>query len=186
MWWLVAAWLLAGWAPATFGQAWVQPKGEGSVSLGYQNWYAKNHLLGDGLKYDRGHMLTQVIGLGVAYGFTDRFTVTADLPVVFTRYDPVPGDLGVGAHGHRPHTVDDGAWHGTVTDVRLEARFNASLRPLAITPFFSAVVPTHRYETFGHAVAGRDMREYQFGVALGRQFDPILPRAYFDLRYGYC
>jgi hypothetical protein len=162
---------LAGLEPVAFAQAWAQPKGEGYVTLGYQNWYAKHHLLGTGLKADLGHMFTQVAGLGMAYGFTDRLTVTADLPVFFTRYDAVPGELGDGAHGHRPHTIDDGAWHGAVTDVRLEARFNASLRPLSITPFFGAVVPTHRYETFGHAVPGRDLREYQFGVAFGRQLE---------------
>jgi len=172
-------------APVAFAQAWVQPKGEGYVSFSYQNWYARNHLLGTGAKVDLGHMFTQVASLGMAYGVTERFTVTADLPLVLTRYAPIPGDLGEGAHGHRPHTIDDGAWHAAVTDLRLEARFNASLRPFAITPFFGALIPTNRYETFGHAVPGRDMREYQVGVAIGRQLDPILSRAYFDLRYGY-
>jgi hypothetical protein len=183
MWRLVC--LLAGLTPALFAQAWVQPRGEGYLSFGYQNWYARNHLQGTGLKADFGHMFTQVLGLSAAYGVTDRLTLTTDLPLVFTLYQPVPGDTGAGPHGLRANSVDDGNWHGTVTDIRMEGRFNASLRPLAVTPFFAASIPTHRYETFGHAVPSRDIREYQVGISVGRQLDPILPRAYFDFRYGY-
>jgi hypothetical protein len=131
-------------------------------------------------------MFTQVLGMGIAYGVTNRLTVTADLPLVFARYEPVPGDLGEGAHGIRPHTIDDGFWHSTVTDVRLEGRFNVAERPLAVTPFLAAIIPTHRYDTFGHASPSRDLREVLIGVNLGRQLHPVLPRAYFDLRYGFA
>jgi len=167
-----------------FGQAWVNPKGEGSVSFNYSNWYAKHHLLTSGARVDRGLMKTQVLAMGFNYGLTDRLTFTAEAPLVFARYVETAGS-GTASHGVRPHTIDDGFWHATVTDVRMEARYNLAARPLVVTPFFAAIIPTHTYETFGHASPGRDLREYQLGVGLGRQLRPLLSRAFLDVRYMY-
>ena len=54
-----------------------------------------------------------------------------------------------------------------------------------VTPFLEVVIPTHHYVTFGHSAPGRYLREYHVGADVGRLLNPILPHAYFDLRYTY-
>jgi hypothetical protein len=59
-------------------------------------------------------------------------------------------------------------------------------RHLFVTPFVAAVIPTHHYETRGHTAVGRDLRELQVGVNVGRDLEEIIPRTYFQARYSYA
>ena len=47
-------------------------------------------------------------------------------------------------------------------------------------------MPSHYYEYYGHAAAGRKLVEGQFAVAAGRLLDPILPSAYAQVRYMFA
>lgn len=175
--------LAAGAAVAARPQAWLPAKGEGYFSLNYQSMFSGDHLRGDRLVSNRGPMRSSVVSAGILYAITDRLTVGADMPYVATKFTLAPGLLP-SAHDLEAKN-DDGRYHGTLQDLRGTVRYNAVRGPLMVTPFFQVVIPTHHYQTFGHAGTGRYLREYQVGFSMGRLLNPILPRAYFDLRYGY-
>ena len=82
--------------------------------------------------------------------------------------------------------LDDGTYHGTLQDLRFEARYNLLLRPIALTPMVAAVIPSHSYDTLGESAAGRDFQEYHVGLFAGRFLDPVLPRAYLQAGYSYA
>jgi hypothetical protein len=171
-------------APVTLcAQAWLPARGEGSVFLSYLDMFTSDHLLSSGKPQNRGPTRLSTITLGVLYGISDRLAVSAEVPYIASRFTLTPG-LSPNAHDLEA-TIDDGSYHGTFQDFRAAVRYNAVNRPLLFTPFFEVVIPSHRYETFGHSAPGKDLREYRVGADIGRLLNPILPRAYFDLRYGY-
>src|SRR5262249_48887484 len=44
-----------------------------------------------------------------------------------------------------------------------------------LTPFFTAVIPSHDYVYLAHAAAGRDLHQYLLGFNLGGRLDRLLP-----------
>ena len=172
-------------------QAWVPPKGELSLSLGYSRAFADEHI------DNEGHVVTMpyqgnALGLGrmawnsadsdLGYGITDRLAVRLSLPFVVSRY------LGAFPHAGLPGHVneDDGRWHGTLQDFRAEVRFRATRGALVLTPLLAVSVPSHSYEYFAHAAAGRGQTEGRIGLNVGRVLDPVLPNAYVQARYTYA
>ena len=158
-------------------QAWLFPKGEGTVSLSFQNLYVRDHAFSKGEADDRGQIFSHVLTTDVDYSLTGRLAARIALPYVAGKYS-----------GLRPHQIpiDNGTYHSTFQDVRVNLRYNLSKRPAVITPFFEAVIPTHRYESFGHSAVGRDQREYRVGANFGRGLGPVLPKAYLQARYSYA
>ena len=63
--------------------------------------------------------------------------------------------------------------------------YNALNGPLMLTPFVGGVAPSHGYEYFAHAAAGRQLKELQAGVALSVLLNRILPGVFFDSRYSF-
>ena len=177
---LIAAAVAVMPSPA-LAQAWLAPRGEASFSLGYMNNWVNEHVFDDGVPFDGGRIDTQAVNLNLGYAVTDRFTFNLGLPFVTSRYQ-----------GDQPHarngvvTLDNGHYHGTFQDFRFEARYMAKTGSLVITPFLGVGVPSHGYEYFGHSAVGKDIKEVQAGVSVGRRLDPVLPNAYFQGRYGYA
>ena len=164
-------------------QAWVPPRGEGYVWLGYQSMFLRHHLLGSGQKDDQGHIRSNSVLIGAEYGITDRLALRASIPYVASKYSLPPGATK-GRHFHDAQPIDDWSYHGFLQDFHFDLRYNALRDGVVLTPFFGMTVPSHRYPTFGHANPGRRLREYQVGVNVGRQLRPFLPRAYVDLRFS--
>src|SRR5439155_21454761 len=88
---------------------------------------------------------------------------------------------------------EDGSSHSTFQDVHLDLRYNVlrdsrrrGLRDLAITPFFSFIVPSHGYVFDAESALGRDLREYALGVSVGRLLSPLLRKAYVQGQYSYA
>ena len=168
-----------------FSQAWLSPKGEGTVSLLYQYGFDRLHVFSDGRTKDRGHTSLQGLVLDTDFSLTDRLAVRVSLPFIDGKY--------VGAFPHflvrgQPETavaLDDGAYHGSVQDFRFDVRYNLSRRALKVTPFFEAIVPSHSYATLGHAATGINLHEYRLGVSVGRRLNPILPKAFVQGRYAF-
>jgi hypothetical protein len=174
----VLAVLLAGMAaPASLSaQAWVVPRGEGSVSVLYQQTKVRDHVFSDGLTLDVGHILTQAVSLDVDYGITDRVSASASLPFIAARY------RGLSPHRHPGLvTVDDGQYHGGTQDVRGDVRYSALELPVAVTPFLAVSIPTRPYAYFGHASIGVRLREVQTGVNVGVLRSPF----YAQARYAF-
>jgi len=99
-----------------FAQAWLPAKGEGNVSVLFSNTLSTRHYLPD-VAYDRGHIDANTMLFDVTYGVSDRMAVTVGLPMVTSRYR--------GSFPHRPITLDDGNWHTSAQDFRLNVRYNA-------------------------------------------------------------
>ena len=168
-------------AASVSAQAWLPPKGEASLTLGYTRMWATEHIDYQGNGLSPGDMLWNNIGLDMSYGISDRFALRMGVPYVISCYDgaaPHPTIGGISAE-------DDGDWHSRFQDVATELRFRATTGSLALTPFAGLVVPTHSYPTYGHGSAGRGLVEGRFGLAAGRLLDPVLPDAYLQVRYAY-
>jgi hypothetical protein len=142
-------------------QAWTPAKGEGTVSVLFTNALSKEHYLPDQL-YDFGHISSNTMLFDVTYGISDRLTVTAGLPLVMSRYR--------GNFPHRPITLDDGLWHTTAQDFRFGVRYNIARGPIVVTPFVGTDLPSNGYEFYAHAAPGRQLKEVNTGLAVGRLF----------------
>jgi hypothetical protein len=158
-------------------QAWLFPKGEGTVSLSYQDILVTDHAYEKSDAHDIGHILSHALTLDVDYSLTDKLGVRVLLPYIVGRY-----------YGPKPHQLpmDDGNYHSTFQDFTTDIRYNLTKRRIVLTPFFRAVIPSNTYTYFAHSAAGRDLREYHIGTNVGRRLDPFLPRAYVQAQYSYA
>ena len=161
-------------------QAWLPPKGELSISSLYQNVFIREHAASNGALSDVGHIWSSTALMDVTYGVTDNFAVRIGIPFVEAKYKgPTP---------HKNPTnplIDYGAYHGGFQDFNINLRYNIRRRPLVITPFFTAIIPSHNYQYFAHSAIGRDLREFRMGVNLARRLDPFLRKAYVQGSYSY-
>jgi hypothetical protein len=171
-----------GGAASAVAQAWLPPRGEAALTLGYSRMWATTHLDYTGASVSPGDMIWNNVGLDLSYGVSDRFAVRVNLPFVISKYDgafPHPPLAGVTAE-------DEGDWHSRFQDVTTELRYRVTPGSLALTPFVGLVLPTHAYPYYGHGAAGRKLVEGRFGVTAGRLLDPLLPDAYLQVRYMYA
>jgi hypothetical protein len=175
--WFLAT-LLAVCAPqVAAAQAWLAPKGEGSVSLTYEGTYSRDHLDKYGHPYDKGQVTRHSLVTGVEFGLSDRWAIDAKLAGVVTRH------TGADA-GHGP--LDNGRYHGTIQDVRASVSYQMpSWRGWAIAPYAGGILPTHAYETRGHSGFGRRLKSLLVGTWVGHSLDPVLKNAYIEGHYGF-
>jgi hypothetical protein len=157
-------------------QAWVPPRGEGDISVTYQNLYTRDHFNGDGNRFDAGRIRLQGLVQTLDFGVTDKLAVSSSLPLFAGKYE-----------GKFPHKypIDDGNYHGSLQNFNFLARYMAVERPLVLTPFVGFSYPVSDYEHFAHSAIGMSMWEVGLGFNAARRLDPVLPNAYFQLRYSY-
>ena len=182
--------LLCWFAGTAAGQAWVPEKGEGSFSTTYNFISSAGHFRTDGSKAAEAAAKSQGVLFDFEYGVTNKFAVTVSLPIVAVRYassNPASSVLltlfnqTMSAAAPRTYShgfLDDGSYHATAQDFRLEARYNLASRPFVVTPFIGLVVPSHDYAYVGEASPGRNLREVQFGANLARRLNPFASNAY--------
>lgn len=174
---LVAVLAFGSLCPAAArAQAWVPYKGEGSVSVLFQDLFVTDHFFGRGQRVDRGEIRSNNLLVDATYGVTDRVSVTLGVPFIRARYS--------GAAPH-PSAQDDGRAHSGFQDVRFSVRYNVARGPLIITPFVGTNFPTHNYEYFAHAAYGPRVRELEVGTYVGRVLSPGLSNAFVQARYSY-
>ena len=160
--------------PATArAQAWVLPHGEGAVSILYHHVLVEDHVFSKGERYDVGHIRTHLLNADVEFGVTDRLSLRAMLPYVASRYTGASGHVHPGEAPAGFEKLDDGTYHGTIQDLRLEARYGIRELPVAIAPFVGVNVPTHDYEFFAHSAPGLNLVELQIGTYAGVQRGPL-------------
>jgi hypothetical protein len=178
---LAAALVSVAGASTVSAQAWLPPKGEAALSLGYNRMWATEHIDYQGHGNNPGDMIWNNIGLDLSYGVSDRFAVRIGIPFVISKYDgPNPHQTLAGVTAE-----DDGRYHSRFQDVTTELRYRVPAGSFAVTPFVGLIVPTHSYPSYGHGSAGRDLVEGRFGLTAGRLLDPLLPDAYLQVRYAY-
>jgi len=169
-------------APA---QAWLSPKGEGVVTVLYQNDIERLHAMGDGRTQDRGHTSLDGIYFDTDFSLTDRLAVRFSLPFIDGKYVGLNPHLAVRGVPSTEVELDNGKYHGSLQDYRFNVRYALTQRALKIAPFFQASVPSHNYATLGHAAIGVNEQEYRMGVSVGRRLNPILPRAFLQGQYAF-
>lgn len=168
--------MFAATAPRAWAQAWVPARGEGAVSVAFQDMAVSRHLA-TSTRLDAGRIDTIVILTDVTYGVTDRIAVDLALPLVASKYT-----------GTRPHPgtdVDDGRYRSDFTDVRFALRYNLRRDGAVITPYIGSIVPSHDYAFYGHAAPGQRLRELQVGVYAAKLLDRGLPGLFISGRYGF-
>jgi hypothetical protein len=165
-------------------QAWVPPKGEGTVSVTYQNYYTTGHFDPQGRENKNGATHTKAVVTELDYALSDTIGLTVSLPFIASKYTG-PASYFVGPFETFPGPLDDGSYHAAFQDVRVEARRMFVAGPVTVTPFVGASFPTHDYETVGEAVPGRHRRELQLGASAGASLDPVLPGVSVHARYAY-
>ena len=166
-------------------QAWVPSKGEGTVSVTYQNYHVAGHYDALGRKNTNGGSQSQSLITEVDYGITDSLAVTLMLPFVASKYTG-PSVYFVGGNETFPGPLDTGIYHGAFQDLRIDVRRLFWVGPIPVVPFIGASFPTHNYETVGEAVPGRHRRDLQVGTHVGINLDRVLRGAYAQVRYGYA
>lgn len=182
--------LLFGAASHAFAQAFIPARGDGTISVSYQNIRTQGQLDTNGTQLipsggpregTDGHALLGYI----EYGLSDRIAVHGSLPYIQTKYQGCCAHP-VGVNG-QPSTLDDGTYHGTFQDFYFGSRFKLleSAR-LAVTPFVEVVIPSHHYESLGQAAAGRDLRALVVGAAVGGFADDLLAGLHFQTRLSYA
>jgi opacity protein-like surface antigen len=192
-------------APASVApaQAWLPPAGEAFISIGYGNSFTTKHYVfraaqpgvpagppSDNTEDDRGHIRSQSVGAELGYGITDRFAVLVGLPFTSAKwYRTCQAPHFCGSPHIPPNgkTLDDGYYHGTFQDYRVEALYQVLRNPVVLTPFVGAVIPSHDYQYLAHSAVGRGLREYRLGVNFGTAaLDRILPGSYVQASYSYA
>ncbi|HXG90340.1 MAG TPA: hypothetical protein VNJ02_18600 [Vicinamibacterales bacterium] len=166
-------------------QAWVPAKGEGTVTVTYQNVYNKGHFDRQGRETPNGATHSKSVLTDLTYGVTDTTALTVSLPFVAAKYTGPRPSYFVGGIETFPGPLDDGVYHGAFQDLRLEVRHAFVAGPLTVTPLVAVALPTHAYETVGEAVPGRHRRELQLGANAGVLLDRIARGAYVHARYTY-
>lgn len=166
-------------------QAWIPTKGEGTVSLTYQNYDVAGHYDPQGHKNNNGGTQSHVAVAELDYGITDTLGLTLSVPFVASKYTGPPVYVVAGIPTY-PGPLDDGTYHGAFQDLRAEVRRLFWAGAIPVAPFIGASVPTHNYETVGEAVPGRHRRDLQFGTYSGVNLDRLVTGAYVQARYAYA
>jgi hypothetical protein len=177
--------VMHGYCSVVTAQAWTPGKGEGTVSLTYQNYDVAGHYDARGRKNNNGGTQSHALITEVDYGITDRVSLTVGLPFIASKYTG-PDVYFVGGVETHPGPLDDRTYHGAFQDVRLEVRGLFWAGPIPVAPFLGASFPSHDYETVGEAVPGRGRRDLQVGTSLGVNLDRVLGGAYAHGRYAYA
>jgi hypothetical protein len=169
-------------------QAWVPPKGEGTVSVLYQDAFVKDHEFAHIGPVDVGHITSRALLLDVTYGLNGNLAISFGIPWVVSQYE-----------GDHPHMltgipqqywiplkpIDDGTYHSTFQDFHFGIRYNLTKKWLVLTPFVSSTIPSHDYTYFAHSAAGRRLKELQAGVLGAKLLDAFVPGLFVQARYSY-
>jgi len=182
--WVFAGALAACSAVSARAQAWLPPKGEAWLALGYGNVFSSKHYLGtvnpgEGSTIDVGHIRGNSIALGVGYGLSDRLSASFGIPYeIYKYYGPTP---------HPGSDLDNGQYHGTWQDYHINLAYQLLLTgSAAVAPYVTGVIPSHDYVYFAHAAPGRDLHEVRLGVAAGSRLDWLLAGSYVQADYSYA
>jgi hypothetical protein len=176
--WLMPALLVGAVSTIAHAQAWLPRQGTTGVEVAFNDTYNRYHYLPNGDEIDAGHTRTQTEYLALNHALTDRVLLAASIPFVGGRY--------MGNSPHPGTDIDDGHYHGTFTDWRLELHYQLSEWPVALAPYVVLVIPSHHYPSFGHAAPGRDLKEQWLGFYVGKSLDPWIPRTYLQARYNFA
>ena len=83
--------------------------------------------------------------------------------------------------------LDNGDYHGALTDYRFELRYLAvNTHNFVFTPFAGVIVPSHSYVHEGHAAPGRGLTQIPIGFGMGYTWPRAVHTTYLQARYAYA
>src|SRR5262245_47475930 len=149
-------------------QAWVPPRGTGSVTLLQQIISNTGHRLTDGSVFEGVQSNNMGLYVEFEYSPTHRLSFSAGLPYVLAKYtDPNPPrppipDLPV----DRCH-----CWNSGWQDFGSTLRYNLLGGAFGLTPSVSVGLPSHDYDFRGESVIGRHLKEVRVALDAGQRLD---------------
>lgn len=164
-------------------QAWVLPKGAGTISVSHQKIWNTGHRRIGGDLDEVGQSTNMAVYVEGEYAFTDRLSVSAGLPYVFAKITATsapPFPIPVFAWDQCK------CWQSSWQDFGFTARYNMFNGVFALTPSVSVGVPSHDYQFHGEAVVGRNLKEVQFAVDAGRRLGAISEKMSLQGHYSYA
>ena len=176
--------------PSSAGaQAFVPAKGEGSVSVLFQDVAVKEHYNGT-TPFNNGQIRTEIVLVDLTYGLTDKVVFSIGMPMVAAKYTGAGGHPLVDLSGptvvfYGLNPLDDGTYHQTLQDLRFNLRYNVTKKGFWLTPFVGSVVASHDYDYFAHAAPGSHLNEVQFGVSAAKLLDSLVPGLLMQGTYSY-
>lgn len=185
----VLAMVMAVCASPAWAQAYLPAKGEGSVSVMFQDMSVTYHFFPT-TPVDRGHVRGESLFVDATYGLTDKVAISIGIPWSAAKYTGAFPHPLVDSSGPNPvlygaNPLDDGAYHGTFSDFRFDVRYNVTKKGMVLTPFVGSIVPSHDYPYFAHAAPGRDLHELQVGLLGAKLLDAVVPGLFVQARYAY-
>lgn len=163
-------------------QAWLPPRGDGTVTITYQSTLARGELTSAGQLLGDDTVRAHGLISEVEWGLTDRIALNLALPFVTAKHRG-DGPHPINIRGE-PKPIDDGTYHGGAQDFRFGLRYGLKTGALAIAPFAEGIIPSHHYEALGHSAIGKDLRAFRMGVSVGGFLD-ALPGLYFQSQLSY-
>jgi hypothetical protein len=176
--WLLPALLAGSISSLANAQAWLPRQGNTGVTVAFNDSFNRDHYLPNGDTIDAGHTRTEAVTLGLSHSLSDRLLVAVSLPYTRAKY--------MGTHPHAGSALDNGQYHGYITDWRFEAHYQLSEWPIAFAPYVALVIPSRDYPTLGHAGPGRHLQERWLGFFAAKSLDSWLARSYLQLRYNFA
>lgn len=164
-------------------QAWVPPRGVGSITALYQRIGYTGHRLTDGSRFEGVQSTSMAFYLEADYALTDRLSVSAGLPFVLSKYDdpnPPPPPI--------PYLPVDEChcWNTGFQDFGFTARYNLVNGAFALTPSVSVGTPSHDYNFRGEAALGNHLKELRLAIDAGQRLDVISSRLSVQGSYSYA
>jgi len=178
--------------PRAHAQAWVPAKGQGVISLSYQQLRITNHTDIFGNAQSIGEILDRALYLNIDYGLSDRWAINFTAPYKSNRY--VAGDSGGGhnpadlppAFRHGQRFIDDGRFRGGWADWSASVRYQWRTEPLLITPFITYSMPSHAYDFFAESADGTRQWALTGGVNIGKRITTRpFQNLYWQAGYSY-
>jgi hypothetical protein len=187
---------VTGPSTALTQSAWVPQHGEVALTTTYQSLVADRHLftnltgpeltplekmLGTDFQsnsLDIGNVRSHALVVDGDVGITDSLAVTGALAFITARY-----------RGDSPEneSFDDGAFHGSVQDVLLGARYMTTRELWAFTPFAGVTFPARDYVVLAHAAQGLGLNMLEVGVSVGRiLLSDGAAKGYVQGTYGFA
>jgi len=161
-------------------QAFTPPQRLGAITLAWQYIDNTGHRLSDGYYAARGQSVSQSILLDADYAITDRLAVTAGIPYVWAKYTgslpPLSG---------RPRDACQ-CWTSGFQDFSFGVRHRFGNGSWAVTPLARYGQPSHDYPFQGEAALGKNLTEFQLGVATGVRLGGWASRANLQATYTYA
>ena len=157
-------------------QAWVPARGEGSVSIAFQDMNVTKHLAGT-VSVEAGHIDTSVLLADVTFGLTD------ELPSMSRCRSSVPGSPGPFPHPEPTSMTGRSAPRSPTSAWRCATTWSARAPSSRRTSARSCRATTTPY--YGHAAPGQQLNELQVGVYAAKLFERGLPGLFVSGRYGF-